>query len=276
MGPARLQNRVALITNASTGIGKSAAFTLASKGCHLALASCDPVGLQELENKLRQFRSGVVTIPVDLSKSGSAEKLIEQTLHHFARIDYLVCITDQLISDPIPAFQPENICAACNPKFLGTIAVIGRVLSHMIERHNGHVVVVSSIKGKKAIPPGTPEAITAFTLSGYMESLRQEFNNSGIIFSTIFPAKISSHGGSDNTVPLLFPEIKSSRVARAILKAINKKKTEIMVPGIRTRIFLALNLFFPRWGDWMIKTFQSKEKLKQTSDKIEAPLESRP
>ncbi len=276
MGPARLQNRVALITNAATGIGKSAAFSLASKGCHLALASHDPVGLQELENKLREFRSGVVTVPVDLSKSGSAEKLIEQTLHHFARIDFLVCITDQTISDPVPAFQPENICAVCNRKFLGTIAVIGRVLPHMIERHSGQIVVVSSIKGKKAMLPGAPDAIAAFTLAGYMESLRHDFNSSGIIFSAIFPAKISSHGGFDNTVPLLFPEIKSSRVARAILKAISRKKTEIMVPGIRTRIFLALNLFFPRWGDWMIKTFQSKEKFEQTSGKIEAPLESKP
>jgi short-subunit dehydrogenase len=255
-----LNNRVAIITGASSGIGKATAYGLSQKGCNVVLSARNHEKLLEIEKDLSHLRTGVISISADITDVTSVERLIAKTLEHFARIDFLVCNAGEYLRCPVTKLTLSQIRQVINVNFYGTLNCIFGVLPHMLQRGKGQIVIVSSMDAKKGIPPDAAYVASKAALSGLADVMRQELKEIGIFVSTIFPGRVDTPMIAEISVPWISAKIKPEKVARAIIKALERKNAEIIVPCLGPKLLVAANTISPRFGDWLVKIFRLRGK----------------
>jgi short-subunit dehydrogenase len=260
-----LNNRVAIVTGASGGIGKATAYGLSQKGCNVVLSARNHEKLLEIEKDLSYLRTGVISIPADITDPISVERLISKTLEHFARIDFIVCNAGEYFRCPVANLTISQIQRVFNVNFYGNLNCIFGVLPHMLQRGKGQIVIVSSMYAKKGLPPDAAYVASKAALSGLADVMRQELKESGIVVSTIFPARVDTPMISEISVPWISAKIKPQKVARAIIKALERKNAEIIVSSLGPKLLVAANTISPRLGDWLVKIFRLSGKEQKNS-----------
>lgn len=135
--------------------------------------------------------------------------------------------------------------------FHGCLYGILEVLPHMVERKTGHLVVVSSVDGKKGLPLDGAYVASKFAVTGLTDVLRQELRGTGVHVSTILPGRVDTPMIANLTVPKISAKIPPEQVANAIVGAILKKKPEVPVPYFGSKTFICLSNISPQIGDWI-------------------------
>jgi short-subunit dehydrogenase len=120
---------------------------------------------------------------------------------------------------------------------------------------SGHIVLVSSMDGKKGVPPDAPYVVAKFALAGFGDVLRQELHGTGVDVTTVFPGRVDTPLIATLKVPWISAKIPPEAVARAIVTAIRRRQAEVIVP-FRARLLLWANALSPRLGDWAVRTFR--------------------
>jgi short-subunit dehydrogenase len=138
--------------------------------------------------------------------------------------------------------------------FYGALHGILTVLPHMLTRKSGHIVLVSSLDGKKGMPHDAPYVAAKFALTGFGEVIRQELATTGIHVTTIFPGRIDTPMIENLKVPWISPKFSAELVARAIIRGIRRRKAEVIVPGIYAPLAV-INALAPRFMDWFVRVF---------------------
>jgi len=251
-----LNNRVAIVTGASSGIGKATAIALSRKGCHVVLCSRNLDKLLEIEKELSHLRNGIISIPVDITDPESVARLVTKTLEHFARIDFLICNAGEYLRCPAVRTTMAQIQHMLEVNFFGNLNCIYGVLPHMLNRGKGQIVIVSSMDAKKGIPPDAAYVASKAAISGFADVMRQELKAQGIKVTTIFPARVDTPMVSKLAVPPISSKIPPEKVAKVIVKSLEKKKTEIIVPGFGPKFLVLANIVSPAFADWLIKFFK--------------------
>jgi len=184
-----LNNRVAIITGASSGIGKATAIALSRKGCHVVLCSRNLDKLQEIEKELSHLRNGVISIPVDITDPESVAGLVTKTLEHFARIDFLVCSAGEYLRCPAVKTSMTQIQHLLEVNFWGiSIVSMGCFLICLSgERTDRHCFFNGREKG---YPSDAAYVASKAAISGFADVLRQELKAQGIKVTTIFPEEL--------------------------------------------------------------------------------------
>ncbi len=198
-----LNNRVAIITGASSGIGKATAYALSHKGCHVILSSRNQEKLLEIERDLSHSRNSVMSIPADITDASSVRRLMEETIEHFARIDYLICNAGEYFRCPTVDVTMQLVQQAMDINYFGTLNCIFEVLPYMVKRGKGHIIIVSSMDAKKGIPPDAVYVASKAAIAGFAEVMRQELKKYGIMVTTIFPARVDTPMISHLNVPFI-------------------------------------------------------------------------
>jgi len=248
-----LQGKTAIITGASSGIGKATALLMAGERMNLALASRDPNSLDAVRNEVERSGSPVLACPTDVTNPGQVQALVDETMHLFGQIDIIVCCAGQYLRRPAAKLTIPEIRHIMEVNYFGTLNLIYPVLPMMLERGSGHIVVVSSVDGKKGLPPDTAYVPSKFALVGFMDVLRQELHGSGVHASTICPGRVDTPMVEGIRLPLGSRSIPSARVARSIVRAIKRRRAEVIVPYIGPKALVIANSFSPRLGDWLVR-----------------------
>ncbi len=131
------------------------------------------------------------------------------------------------------------------------------VLPEMLERKRGHIVNISSLAGKSGPAYQEPYAATKAALVAFTSSLRATYRNTGVSASVIIPgfveagiyANLKAKAGC--SAPALMGTSKPETVARAVIRAIERDRPEIIVNPLPIRPLLAFIALFPRAGEWM-------------------------
>ncbi|KAL9982697.1 hypothetical protein ACROYT_G004773 [Oculina patagonica] len=157
-----LRGKVVWITGASSGIGEYLAYQLAKYGCKLVLSARRKAELDRVKDKCAAIATGldssfnkdqdILVLPLDLQKFGTHEKLAQDVLKHFGKVDILVNNGGRSQVSLVKKAPLKVDRALLDLNLLGTISLTKAVLPHMIERHEGQIVVVSSILGKFGFP----------------------------------------------------------------------------------------------------------------------------
>jgi short-subunit dehydrogenase len=127
-------------------------------------------------------------------------------------------------------------------------------LPHLKARGSGHIVLMSSVDGKKGIPPDAPYVAAKFALAGLGDVLRQELRDDGIGVSVIFPGRIDTPLIDRLEVPRISAKVPPEAVANAVVSAIRRRTPEVVLP-LHARLFLFANRLSPLLGDWAARTF---------------------
>ncbi|POR28636.1 SDR family oxidoreductase [Paenibacillus polymyxa] len=189
-----IQEKVVIITGASSGIGEAAAKELASKGAKLVLAARREDRLKKLQDKIEQIGGQVVYKVTDVSSHQQMEDLAAYALNEFGKIDVLVNNAGIMPQAFLALKKVDEWDRMIDVNIKGVLYAIGAVLPSMRERKSGHIINLSSVAGHNIYPGGTVYCGTKHAVRAISEGLRQEEAMSGtnIRVTNISPGAVTS------------------------------------------------------------------------------------
>ncbi|XP_059620824.1 uncharacterized oxidoreductase YoxD-like [Phlebotomus argentipes] len=191
-----LVGKVALVTGAGNGYGRSLSIFLAAEGCNVAVVDIDGEAAEATAAKLRSMDVKSVAYKVDVSDSGQVEKLHEVVVNDLGVVDILINNAAIL---PLMSFRegtPSDVEKIIKVNLLGHFWTTREFLKDMIKQKRGHIVGICS--GFGLYPGGRSVAYSAskYGVRGFMSSLSEELLYNGqkdfIKTTTIFPVLMST------------------------------------------------------------------------------------
>jgi NADP-dependent 3-hydroxy acid dehydrogenase YdfG len=204
----RLEGVVALVTGASSGIGKATALALAAEGATLAVAARRRDRLEELEEELGQDIQ-VLVVETDIADEESARGMVESTVREFGRLDILINNAGVMLLGPIVDAPVEEWRRMVGLNLLGLMHCTHAALPHLLSaaendpRRVADVVNVSSVAGRVARLDAGGYNATKFGVGAFSESLRQEVTKRHVRVSLIEPGLVATELASHNRPEIL-------------------------------------------------------------------------
>jgi uncharacterized protein len=248
------QGKVAIVTGASSGIGRATALALAEQGVWVALASRNGEALSALAEELKGQGRQVIVIPTDVTQRKQVEALVEEVLAQWERVDILISNAGEYIRAPITDLDPADLQRSLDVNFFGGVYCVKAVLPHMLAQKSGHIVFVTSMDGKIGLPPDAPYVSAKFALTGFCEVLRQEVRDSSISVTNVLPGRVDTVMIKDLKFAWISPKISPESVAAAILNGIRKRKPIVIVPP-QAKLLYYINVFAPTLSDRLSRLF---------------------
>lgn len=249
-----LQGEVAIVTGASSGIGRATAVALAREGARVGLAARREGLLREVAEEIRAVGSEALVAPTDVTDREQVQRLVDRTLERWGRVDILIANAGVYVRSPIRDLRIEDLEFSMAVNFYGSVYPVLAVLPHMLERKHGHIVLVTSMDAKKGIPPDVPYVAAKFALAGFGDVLRQELHGTGVHATVVFPGRVDTPLIQNLKVPRISAKIPPEKVADAILRGIRRRLPEIIVPW-QARTLIYAHVLSPRLADWGVRFF---------------------
>ena len=249
-----LDDSIAIVTGASSGIGRATALALASEGAHVTLAARTVPALQQVAEDIQALDREALVVPTDVTHQDQVGHLVEETLARWGRVDILVANAGAYVRCPARDLTVAKVEQAMAVNFYGGLYALLAVLPHMLKQQSGHLILVSSFDARKGLPLDAPYVAAKCALSGLGEVFRQELYGSGVHVTTIFPGRVDTPLIATLRVPPISAKIAPETVARAIVRAIRFPQPEVILP-VQARALAYVNALCPRLGDWFVRRF---------------------
>jgi NADP-dependent 3-hydroxy acid dehydrogenase YdfG len=188
----RLKDRIALVTGASSGIGRATALALAEQGAKVAIAARRRDRLEQLAAQLAGLGAEPLLLVADLAVEAQAQRIVQETQAHYGRLDILVNNAGVMYLEPVAEADLGRWRRMLELNLLGLIACTQAALGGMRARRDGHIVNISSVAGRVANPNSAAYAATKFGVVGFSESLRREVYKDNIRVSVIEPGLVAT------------------------------------------------------------------------------------
>ena len=181
--------KIALITGASSGIGRAIAIELAKHGADLILISRRGERLNQLAQELTaNYQVKVLPIVLDVRDKILVEETIKNLPNEWKNVDILVNSAGlALSSDLIQDASPDNWDTMIDTNIKGLLYITHAVLKNMIERNSGHIVNISSTAGVETYQRGNVYCSTKHAVRAISKSLRLDLAGLKIRVSDIAP-----------------------------------------------------------------------------------------
>jgi len=230
------KNKVVLITGASSGIGKQTAFEFAKLGANVILVARRKDKLQQVENELKKFNITTLVCTCDVSKKDQVEKMSKIVLEKFNSIDILVNNAGFAIYGSVSDLSIDDIESQMETNYFGMIYCTKNFLPLMLEKKSGHIVNVASVAASFGLPGIASYCASKFAMLGFSEGLKHELNGTGVGITVVSPIMVKTdffdHPSFENMPKYSPTSLNSKTVAKAIVKAANSSRLEIIVPSI--------------------------------------------
>ncbi len=262
-----LQNKVVLITGASSGFGEEAAFLFAQEGCKVVLAARRMDRLQNLAEKIQVVGGEAMAIPVDIVNPAEVENLVQSTLDLYGRIDILFNNAGIGRVDWFENHTLErDIATLIQVNLIGLMQVTRVVLPHMLARREGHIINMASVAGLIASPLIASYAASKHGVRAFTDALRREVAPLGIKVSGIYPGPAATEFGQHigrneaySSVRSRFKSRMSSEyVARRVVDVAKHPRRSLVIPWW-FRIIATFDMLFPVVVDWILYIFTKRK-----------------
>lgn len=179
--------RTALITGATSGIGKATAEKFAKEGIRLIVCGRRESKLKELAGKLSDLTE-VYQLCFDVRDKMTVVNLIEKLPANFSKIDILINNAGNAHGlDPIQNGNSEDWEAMIDINVKGLLNVSKPVIAKMIEQKTGHIINIGSTAGKEVYPNGNVYCASKFAVDAINQGMRIDLNSHGIKVGAINP-----------------------------------------------------------------------------------------
>jgi NAD(P)-dependent dehydrogenase (short-subunit alcohol dehydrogenase family) len=224
-----VNGKVVLITGASSGIGKAAAFKIAAAGGIPLLVARSADKLEETKQEIEALGGTAYTYSADLSNLDSIEALVEQVLSDHPAVDVLVNNAGRSIrrSIALSGDRFHDFERTVQLNYLGTIKLTMGLLPHMRERGRGHVVNVSSIGVQTNPPRFSAYVASKAALDAWTRVVSSEVVGDGVTFTTIHMQLVRTPMIAPTKIYDQFPTITPDEAADLICEAIRSKPKQI-------------------------------------------------
>ena len=242
------ENKVVVITGASSGIGEAAAEQFAKKGANLVLVARRKEKLEQVEKNLSKYSVKILICVCDVSDKDQVKQMAEKTIETFSKIDILVNNAGFVIYGNVKELSIEDIESQMKTNYFGTINCTKYFLPHFLKQNSGHMVNVASVGGSFGVPGIASYCATKYAMLGFSEGLHHELHGTNVGVTVVSPIMVRTnlfdHPSFKNfTKYATGISLSADTVAKAIIKASNSSRLEIVVPS------------FVRIGIWFKQTF---------------------
>ncbi|KAL4230934.1 hypothetical protein ACF0H5_011308 [Mactra antiquata] len=188
----QLQGKVAIVTGASSGIGKNIAIALAEAGAKVAMAARRIDRLQEVETLISQNDGVSISVKTDVTIRKEVEDLVKHTEVTLGPVDILVNNAGVMYYTLMKNLHLQEWDTTIDVNVKGATNCIGAVLDGMLKRGQGHIVNMSSDAGRKGFAGLAVYSGTKFYIEGLSQGLRQEVCGSGVRVTCIQPGDVKT------------------------------------------------------------------------------------
>jgi short-subunit dehydrogenase len=254
----------AVITGASGGIGQAIARDLHGRGARLVL-----VGRRaDLLNELARELDPATALVADLAQ----RHVVEQLGANLGEADILIANAGIPAAGVLQSFSIEEIDRTLDVNLRAPIALARALLPGMLERGRGHLLFVSSIAGKTAVPGNPLYHATKYGMRGFAAGVRADVHGSGVGVSCIFPGFIREAGIFADSGVKLPPGVGTrspADVARAVARAIERDRGEIEVASVPQRAGVYLSAFAPGLTARAVRVLGAPEIARKMGDALQ-------
>lgn len=185
-------NKTALITGATSGIGKATAFSLAEEKFNLVICGRRKEALDELAEQLGR-KVNVHTLRFDVRNKKEVNEAIQTLPPDFNTIDLLVNNAGNAHGlDPIHSGSSEDWDAMIDINVKGLLYVSNAIIPKMADRKAGHIINIGSIAGKEVYPKGNVYSASKHAVDALNKGMRIDLNGLGIRVGAINPGLVET------------------------------------------------------------------------------------
>lgn len=264
---ARFQNKVVVITGASSGIGRASALEFATQGARVVLAARRRNTLLELERQIRDMGGEAISVITDVKRISDCERLMNEALEAYGQIDVLINNAGISMRATFEELELEVIKELMDTNFFGAVYCTKFALPHLLKQ-KGTVIGISSITGLAPLPGRSGYVASKHAMDGFLNTLRLENMDKGLNVLLVHPGYTSSEIREKALDGHCFPQGESSRdeermmsserVAWYIARATYRRERDLVLTS-QGKMVVWLHKNFPGITDRIIVYQMSKE-----------------
>jgi short-subunit dehydrogenase len=226
-------NKVVVITGASSGIGAWMAQKLSHSGAIVVLIARSEKKLQQIAKLMQGKHECLVA---DVSATQEVFDAIRQVIDNYGKIDILINNAGYGMFENFEQSSLETFEQMMDVNYMGTVRCTKAVLPHMLAAKSGHIVNIASIAGKIGTAKSSGYSASKHAVLGFTNSLRQELKGTNVFITAVNPGPIDTpffdladpSGGYVKNIRAFM--LKPEQVGQAVLRAITKRTLEINLP----------------------------------------------
>ena len=233
-----ISGKVAVITGASRGIGKSSALALAKEGVDVIVTARNEEQLNAVVKEAKSLGVRAKAISADATNADDVARVKKEALEEFEQVDILVNNAGVARYATFLDHTVDDYDWMMNTNMRSTFLFTHAFLGEMVERGNGSVITVSSQAGYRGFPNEAVYCATKFAQVGFCQALDGEVREKGVKVSVIAPGGVRTTfafgTGRTEEMPQLEGMIEADSVADAVVFAAKQDpKSRILVIGMR-------------------------------------------
>lgn len=284
-----LHGNVAVVTGASSGVGRAIARAFATHGAKVALLARNPDGLEAARREVRALGAEAVMIPLDVANAAAVEAAADQVNREWGQIDVWVNNAMVSVLAPVIQTQPDEYRRVMEVNYLGAVHGTLAALKHMRRRNHGTILQIGSALAYRSIPLQSAYCASKAAMRGFTDSLRSELvrERSRIRLSMLqlpavntpqFEVIRNRLPGHPQPVPPIYqPEV----VARAAVHLVRHPRRELWIGWSTARAIIgqrlipgALDRYLARraWESQTTSRLPSGHPLRHFEDNVDQTL----
>ena len=242
------EDKVAVITGSSMGLGKVIAKEFLKEGAKIVINGRNEERLKKAKSELLEQNSSVEAITGDVTTISDCKNLVDKTIEAFGRIDILINNVGISSRGFFESYQPEVFLNVMNINYLSAVYTTKMALP-FIKKTKGSIIYISSADGIRGLPTCSAYSPPKMALTAFAETLKLELYNSGVFVGINYPSFIENDPGKNVLNPdgALIPtkKLKNFRntpqpiIARIIIRQIKRRKFKVFpTPLVKFNLFL--------------------------------------
>jgi short-subunit dehydrogenase len=245
----------ALVSGASRGIGRALAAALARRGAVVGLMARSGEQLDALAAELPGTHR---TLVADAGDRRAVEDAVSRFVEQAGGLELVVANAGIANYGPFRDQEVELAERMTRVNWLGTVYLVSAALPHLVDRGDGHFVIVSSGAGHRSFPSGAVYGATKAAQRMFGEALRHELSGTGVSLTMVYPGEIATslHEHEKDTMPAWYrggPDAASpDSLAEKVIAGVERDARAVYYPPVVRLLSIAHGLS-PRLGDVMLR-----------------------
>ena len=259
-------NKVIIVTGGSAGLGRTIAQHFANRGASVVIVARGQERLERTAENLRQSGACITPLVADVTQNDQVDRIIAQTIEKHGRMDVLVNNVGQSDRQMITDTTVDDFRKLFEINFWPIVRCTQSAIRHL-EKTAGSIVNIGSLASKSVGFHLGAYPATKFALAAYSAQLRLELAPKGIHVLLVCPGTIerddagTRYDNKTDNLPqsarqpgagLRLSALNGKKVAKQIVKAIERRQAELVVPSTAKLLF-ALSHLAPQWADVILK-----------------------
>ncbi|MDK1038335.1 MAG: SDR family oxidoreductase [Actinomycetota bacterium] len=233
-----LTDNVAVVTGASSGIGRATAYAMAEAGAQVVVTARRTDRIEEVAESINKAGGEAVAVTADVTNADDVDHLYEVAINRFGRVDILFNNAGVSAYGPLDTITVEDYDWMMNTNMRSSFPCTRRFLPDMLARRRSQICFLASVAGLKGLPNETVYCASKFAQVGFAQALDYETRESGVRVSVVAPGGVHTEfaigTGRTEGDPALDAMMEPEDIAEAMMFALTQpEKARTFLIGMR-------------------------------------------